>query len=62
MQEHLIIDGNNALHGIPELARELKIDRNQARESLLRYLEPLQQNEKYLLTVVFDGKLGRGRV
>ena len=62
MQEHLIIDGNNALHGIPDLARELKKDRNLARESLLLYLEPLQQNEQYLLTVVFDGKFGRGRV
>jgi predicted RNA-binding protein with PIN domain len=62
MQEHLIIDGNNALHGIPDLARELKKDRNLARESLLHYLEPLQQNEQYLLTVVFDGKFGRGRV
>ena len=38
MQEHLIIDGNNALHGIPDLARELKKDRNLARESLLCYL------------------------
>ena len=41
MQEHLIIDGNNTLHAIPELSRELSVDRNQARDSLLRMLEPL---------------------
>ena len=28
MQEHLIIDGNNALHAIPELAVEFAKDRN----------------------------------
>ena len=29
----LIIDGNNALHAIPELACELKQDRSRARDS-----------------------------
>ena len=58
MQEHLIVDGNNALHSIPELADELSRDRNQARESLLRLLEPLQSGENVLLTVVFDGRGG----
>jgi len=58
MQEHLIIDGNNALHAIPELEEELNRDRNQARDSLLRLLEPLLSTEGCLLTVVFDGKGG----
>ena len=31
MQEHLIIDGNNALFAIPDLAREMEIDRERAR-------------------------------
>ena len=31
MQEHLMIDGNNAMHAIPELLEELAVDRNQAR-------------------------------
>ena len=56
MQEHLIIDGNNALHAIPELKREMGRDRNQARDSLLRLLEPLQSFEGCMMTVVFDGR------
>ena len=58
MQEHLIVDGNNAMHLIPEISRELLSDRNMARDSLLRMLEPLVTNGD-LLTVVFDGKDGR---
>ena len=60
MQEHLIIDGNNALHAIPELAVEFAKDRNIGRESLLHYMEPLQTVENNLL-VVFDGRQGKGR-
>ena len=56
MQEHLLVDGNNAMHAIPELARELKRDRNLARDSLLRMLEPLASKGSSLVTVVFDGK------
>ena len=56
MQEHLIVDGNNALHAIDELAQEMSRDRNQARESLLRMLEPLPAGEGIRLTVVFDGR------
>jgi len=62
MQEHLIIDGNNALHAIPELSKELTRDRNLARDSLIRFLEPIQAGENCLLTVVFDGRGGKGRV
>lgn len=62
MQEHLIIDGNNALHAIPDLSKELAKDRNMARDSLLRFLEPIQAGENCLLTVVFDGRGGKGRV
>ena len=58
MQEHLIVDGNNALYAIPEFARELKIDRSRARESFLHFLEPLQAMGSCLLSVVFDGKGG----
>ncbi|MEJ6522944.1 MAG: NYN domain-containing protein [Opitutales bacterium] len=61
MQEHLIIDGNNALHAIPELTKELEQDRNLARESLIRFVEPIQDGES-LLTVVFDGRGGKGRI
>ena len=56
MQEHLMVDGNNALFAIPELAREMSRDRGMARDGLLRMLEPLQAIENCLLTIVFDGK------
>ena len=46
------------MHLIPEISRELLSDRNMARDSLLRMLEPLVTNGD-LLTVVFDGKDGR---
>ena len=62
MQEHLIIDGNNALHSIPTLAKELARDRNSARESLIHYLEPLQSSTDSLLTIVFDGRGEKGNV
>ena len=62
MQEHLIIDGNNALHAIPELSKELTQDRNLARDSLIRFLVPIQAGENCLLTVVFDGRGGKGRI
>ena len=62
MQEHLIIDGNNALHAIPELSKELTRDRNLARDSLIRFLEPIHSAENCLLTLVFDGRGGKGRV
>jgi predicted RNA-binding protein with PIN domain len=52
MQEHLIIDGNNALHAIPVLAKSLERDRQLARDDLIRMLEPLQARNQYLLTVV----------
>lgn len=54
-----MVDGNNAMHAIPTLARELEIDRNQARDSLLRLLEPLATGDHCVLTVVFDGRGGR---
>jgi predicted RNA-binding protein with PIN domain len=59
MQEHLIIDGNNALLAIPQLAKILSIDRQVAREDLVRMLEPLMAKQNFLLTVVFDGRGGK---
>ena len=59
MQEHLIVDGNNAMNAIPSLARELEMDRNLARDSMLRLLEPLATGDHCVLTVVFDGRGGR---
>ena len=61
MQEHLIVDGNNTMHAIPEIKRELATDRNMARDSLLRLLEPVV-NDGDRLTVVFDGKEGKGSI
>ena len=62
MQEHLIIDGNNALHAIPSLAKSMERVRQLARDDLIRMLEPLQARNQYLLTIVFDGRGGKGRI
>ena len=59
MQEHLIIDGNNAMHAIPEIKKEMTLDRNLARDSLLRMLEPLV-SDGVRVTIVFDGREGKG--
>ena len=59
MQEHLIIDGKNALYAIHTLAKSMDRDRQVARADLLRMLEPLQARENCLLTVVFDGRGGK---
>ena len=59
MQEHLIVDGNNSMHAIAEIATELAKDRNHARDTLLRFLEPFAA-DGFRVTVVFDGRAGRG--
>ena len=59
MQEHLIIDGNNAMHAIPQISKEMLRDRNLARDSFLRMIEPLTA-DGFRLTVVFDGRSGKG--
>ena len=59
MQEHLMIDGNNAMHAIPQISKEMLRDRNLARDSFLRMIEPLTA-DGFRLTVVFDGRSGKG--
>ena len=59
-QAHLIVDGNNALHAVPEVTRILAVDREAAREALLRILCPIHDSEGVRLTVVFDGREGLG--
>ena len=61
MQEHLIIDGNNSMYAIPEIAKELNRDRNFAREAMQKFLEPLA-GDGCRVTVVFDGRGGKGVV
>ncbi len=61
-QAHLIVDGNNALHAVPEVARLFAEDREAAREALLRLLRPIHDSEGVRLTVVFDGRDGLGSV
>ena len=61
MQEHLIIDGNNAMHAIPSVMKELLRDRNFARTSLLSMLVPLVSGGNRV-TVVFDGRAGKAHL
>ena len=62
MQAHLIVDGNNALHAIPELVDVMANDRQTAREALLRLLQPIHDAEGCRITVVFDGREGIGSI
>ena len=47
------------MHAIAEIATELAKDRNHARDTLLRFLEPFAA-DGFRVTVVFDGRAGRG--
>ena len=58
MKEHLIIDGHNAIHAVPDLAKEMK-SRNLARDSLLHLLEPLQIKEGCLLMLFLMEEMAR---
>ena len=62
MQAHLIVDGNNALHAIPEFASVLANDRQTARQLLLQLLHPIHDSEGCRITVVFDGRKGIGSI
>jgi predicted RNA-binding protein with PIN domain len=61
-QVHLIVDGNNAIHAIPDLLVILSSDRQAAREALLSLLQPIHDVEGCRLTVVFDGREGIGSI
>jgi predicted RNA-binding protein with PIN domain len=61
-QVHLIVDGNNAIHAIPDLLAILSYDRQAAREGLLNLLQPIHDSEGCRLTVVFDGREGIGSI
>ncbi len=61
-QVHLIVDGNNAIHAIPDLLSILSYDRQAAREGLLNLLQPIHDSEGCRLTVVFDGREGIGSI
>ena len=60
MQEHLIIDGNNALFAILIWPEKWKLTGK--RGNLLLFLEPLGKLGDDLLTVVFDGKGGPQKI
>ena len=62
MQAHLIVDGNNALHSVSDLNSILLHDRRTARDSLVRLLQPIHDEEGYRITVVFDGREGIGSI
>ncbi|MDA0724109.1 MAG: NYN domain-containing protein [Verrucomicrobia bacterium] len=61
-QVHLIVDGNNAIHAIPDLLDILSSDRQAAREGLINLLQPIHDSEGCRLTVVFDGREGIGSI
>ena len=62
MQAHLIVDGNNALHSVKDLNSILRHDRREARNALVRLLQPIHDEDGYRVTVVFDGREGIGSI
>jgi predicted RNA-binding protein with PIN domain len=54
MALHLLIDGYNLLHQIPELSFLMQEDPEDARESLLEKLRTYQRIKRHKITVVFD--------
>ncbi|OAG28686.1 NYN domain-containing protein [Thermodesulfatator autotrophicus] len=54
MAIHLLIDGYNLLHQIPELAFLMQEDPEEARQALLKQLQEYQRIRRHKITVVFD--------
>ncbi len=54
MALHLLIDGYNLLHQIPELAFLMKEDPEEARKALISKLQQYQKIRRHRITVVFD--------
>lgn len=52
---HLLIDGYNLIHQLPELAALLVDSREAAVEALIRMARTIHDGEDILVTVVFDG-------
>ncbi len=54
MAIHLLIDGYNLLHQMPETAFLMQEDPEEAREALLAKLREYQRIKRHKITVVFD--------
>ena len=54
MAIHLLIDGYNLLHQIPELSLLMQEDPEEARAALLSKLRTYQKIKRHRITVVFD--------
>ncbi len=54
MAIHLLIDGYNLLHQIPELSLLMQEDPEAARQALLSKLRTYQKIKRHKITVVFD--------
>ena len=54
MALHLLIDGYNLLHQIPELAFLMEEDPEEARRALIGKLQTYQRLRRHRITVVFD--------
>lgn len=58
--KQLIIDGHNTIHRIPFLKRQLDMDHESARQSLISLVQNWKLKENYSgkITIVFDGQDG----
>ena len=51
---HLLIDGYNLLHQIPEMAFLMKENPEEARQALIKRLQDYQRLRRHKITLVFD--------
>jgi len=58
MTTRLVVDGNNLMHKIDDIARRMARDYDGARELLVRRLGDFRAGRRVSVTVVFDGKAG----
>ena len=54
-QAHLLIDGYNVIHGLPELKGILDRDKELARDELARIARAIHDGDNIRVTLVFDG-------
>ena len=57
----IVVDGYNLIHAMPELARLVASDLEQARDGLVAKLAVYRSNRSVRVTVVFDGRGSAGQ-
>jgi predicted RNA-binding protein with PIN domain len=59
---YLLVDGHSVIYSWPELRETHRLKPAQAREELIRRLQPLHDSGDWAVTLVFDGRQGAEQV